>query len=309
MRSTPSCSGAVAVRSTSTARSPARCAPAMSVSGESPTNSALRGGHRSLRSASSKMPGAGFATPASADTTMSSTRPPSPISPRSCAARRPSSTPPRSGCRGGAAGPAPARHRDRAGTGSSCSSASVSSAVGSSRCAGGRCSGAPPRIGRADRPARLRRVPPCGGRGSRPSRRASPAWPAARRSPLRAPRARPAGAATAARARPACRARRTGRPRTRRLRRRGGAPALRPRRGPARRRRCPASATSATASTRTGMPFRCAMPASRSRCSGPDGASWFTFAPPALFASCQPPRCPQPCGSATVPGRHLVGHR
>jgi lipoprotein-anchoring transpeptidase ErfK/SrfK len=38
----------------------------MSVSGESPTNSALFGGHRSFRSASSKMPAAGFATPASA---------------------------------------------------------------------------------------------------------------------------------------------------------------------------------------------------------------------------------------------------
>ena len=62
------------------------------------------------------------------------------------------------------------------------------------------------------------------------------------------------------------------------------------------------SACGATASTRTGIPFRCAMPASRSRPAGSDGASWFTFTPPASFASRHPPRCPQPCGSATVPG-------
>ena len=64
----------------------------------------------------------------------------------------------------------------------------------------------------------------------------------------------------------------------------------------------PSGAAVATASTRTGMPFRCAMPASRSRPAGSDGASRFTFTPPASFASRQPPRCPQPCGSATVPG-------
>ena len=52
---------------------------------------------------------------------------------------------------------------------------------------------------------------------------------------------------------------------------------------------------------RTGMPFRSAMPASRSRSPGRAPASTFTFVPAWRLASCQPPRWPQPCGSATVP--------
>ena len=70
----------------------------------------------------------------------------------------------------------------------------------------------------------------------------------------------------------------------------------------------PGAAWPATGSTRTGMPFRNAMPASGSRSVGVGATrAGSTFAPPAALASCQPPRWPQPCGSATVPGRHLVG--
>ena len=61
------------------------------------------------------------------------------------------------------------------------------------------------------------------------------------------------------------------------------------------------SAAAATASRRIGMPFRCAIPASRSRSAGSDEASRLTFAPPAAAATRQPPAWPQPCGTATVP--------
>ena len=45
----------------------------------------------------------------------------------------------------------------------------------------------------------------------------------------------------------------------------------------------PPSAAAATASSRTGIPFRCAIPASRSRSSGSEEASRLTLAPPAAF--------------------------
>ena len=60
-------------------------------------------------------------------------------------------------------------------------------------------------------------------------------------------------------------------------------------------------AASATASSLTGMPLRKAIPASRSRSSGSEEASWLTLAPPAALAVRQPPSCPQPWGTATVP--------
>ena len=63
-----------------------------------------------------------------------------------------------------------------------------------------------------------------------------------------------------------------------------------------------AGAADATGSRLTGIPFRKAMPASGSRSSGSADASRLTFTPPAALASYQPPRWPQPCGSATVPG-------
>ena len=44
------------------------------------------------------------------------------------------------------------------------------------------------------------------------------------------------------------------------------------------------------------------MPASRSRSSGSELASRLKFAPACSLASCQPPRWPHPCGSATAPG-------
>ena len=86
-----------------------------------------------------------------------------------------------------------------------------------------------------------------------------------------------------------------------------------PRRGTtcAFRRRCPggrAASARRPARHRTGMPFRNAIPASRSRSSGSPLASGFTFTPAFSFASRQPPLWPQPCGSATAPGSHLVGH-
>ena len=91
---------------------------------------------------------------------------------------------------------------------------------------------------------------------------------------------------------------------------RGAAPVgptwLRRRRGPARPRRC--SALQARRRRRPAPGSRSGAPsrrAARGR-SGSEGASWFTFAPPASLASFQPPRWPQPCGSATVPARHLV---
>ena len=62
------------------------------------------------------------------------------------------------------------------------------------------------------------------------------------------------------------------------------------------------SVAAATGSRRTGIPLRKAIPARRSRSSGAALESAFTFAPPAPFARRQPPRCPQPCGTATVPG-------
>ena len=68
------------------------------------------------------------------------------------------------------------------------------------------------------------------------------------------------------------------------------------------RRLSSAPSTRLSASTRTGMPLRNAIPASASRSSGSLLASRFTFAPPCSLASCQPPRWPQPCGRATVPG-------
>ena len=66
----------------------------------------------------------------------------------------------------------------------------------------------------------------------------------------------------------------------------------------------PAGPAPAAPGSRSGRPSRPA----RSRSSGSPLASRFTFAPACALASCQPPRWPQPCGSATVPGRHLVGH-
>ena len=73
------------------------------------------------------------------------------------------------------------------------------------------------------------------------------------------------------------------------------------RRRPARRRRGSQPRAGATGSTRTGMPLRNAMPASGSRSPASALASRLKFTPPAAFAIFQPPRWPQPCGSATTP--------
>ena len=103
--------------------------------------------------------------------------------------------------------------------------------------------------------------PPCGGAGSRTSPRASPPWPARRDLDAVMRESAPAAAATAARARPACRARRTARPRTgRRRRARRAAAHLRPSGGRRSAPRAGSALGAPTASTRTGMPFRCAMP-------------------------------------------------
>ena len=69
----------------------------------------------------------------------------------------------------------------------------------------------------------------------------------------------------------------------------------------------PFHSTGAAAATRTGTPFMCAIPASRSRSSGAEEVSRLTFAPPAALAVSQPASWPQPCGTATVPADHLVG--
>ena len=66
-------------------------------------------------------------------------------------------------------------------------------------------------------------------------------------------------------------------------------------------RRRSAAPAAATGSSRTGIPFRNAIPASRSRSSGSEEASRLTFAPPAALATCQPPLWPQPWGTAIVP--------
>jgi hypothetical protein len=60
----------------------------------------------------------------------------------------------------------------------------------------------------------------------------------------------------------------------------------------------------ATGSTSTGTPVNQDMPASASTSFGSVDVSWLTLAPPARFANCQRPvpLCPQPCGTAIVPG-------
>ena len=68
---------------------------------------------------------------------------------------------------------------------------------------------------------------------------------------------------------------------------------------------------------RTGMPFRCAIPASRSRSSGAEPASTFTFVPAWRLASCKPPRASLPRAQpgpldarrVGVPHRQQVGER
>ena len=191
------------------------------------------------------------------------------------AARRPSSTPRRCGPRAAAAGRAPARRPGRGETGSSRSSASVQLA----RAEAARGCGQVLREHRRAAPAQLRQrgvvasLHVVGAVVGHLREHRLPRLLLVDLDPVRGERA-PAAAATAARARPACRARRTARPRT--GRRSGAAPAgptvaqtgggsrlgrggaLRPRARP-------------TASTRTGMPFRCAIPASRSRSLGVGG--------------------------------------
>ena len=69
------------------------------------------------------------------------------------------------------------------------------------------------------------------------------------------------------------------------------------------------SAAAATASRRTGIPFRCAMPASRSRSSGSEDASRLTFAPPAALATL-PAAAVAPAVRQRDRARlHLVGDR
>ena len=71
----------------------------------------------------------------------------------------------------------------------------------------------------------------------------------------------------------------------------------------------PAVPSPGTGSIRTAIPFRCAMPARRSRSSGSEEASTLVFAPPAAFATCQPPLVTPAVGHGDRPGDHLVGEQ